>query len=74
MILNLLKKIALAVWSILCVAFGVFVALKFKDPETVVNNSIGKIKGQNDVTNTPTTTVAVGKKKFRLFGKRKKEG
>lgn len=73
MILNILKKIALAAWSVLCVAFGVFVALKFKEPETVVNNSIGKIKGQNDVTNTPTTAVDVGKKKFRLFGKRKKE-
>lgn len=75
MILNILKKISLAAWSVLCVAFGVFIALKFKEPETVVNNSVRKVKGQgNTVTNEPVTTAEnTGKKKFRLFGKKNKK-
>lgn len=68
-----LKSIGLAIWSVLLFAAGVFFAVKIDKPDTVVNNSIGKIKGQNDVTNTPSTMVEnkTEKKKFRLFGSKK---
>lgn len=67
--IQILKKIGFALWSVLLFAAGVFFAMKIDKPDTVVNNSIGKIKGENDVTNTPTTTVEnkKEKKKFRLF-------
>ena len=71
-----LKAFGLALWSVLLFAAGVFFAIKTDKPDTVVNNTIGKIKGQNDVTNTPTTTVEnkAEKKKFRIFGRRPKGG
>lgn len=74
--MQILKSIGLAVWSVLLFAAGVFFAIKTDKPDTVVNNTIGKIKGQNDVTNTPTTAVEnkSEKKKFKLFGRRSKGG
>lgn len=71
---QIIKNIAFATWSVILFALGVFFAIKVDKPDTVVNNSIGKIKGANDVTNTPTTTVdnKKEKKKFRLFRKKRK--
>lgn len=70
----LLTKILLAIWSVACFAAGVFFALKTSKPQTVVNNSIRKVKGQgNTVTNEPKTTIEnTGKKKFRLFWRKNK--
>ena len=72
---QIIKNIAFAVWSIILFALGVFFAIKVNKPDTVVNNSIGKIKGANDVTNTPTTTIdnKKEKKKFRLFRKKERQ-
>ena len=72
---QIIKNIAFAVWSVILFALGVFFAIKMDKPDTVVNNSIGKIKGANDVTNTPTTTVDNNKekKKFRLFRKKERQ-
>ena len=72
---QIIKNIAFAVWSVILFALGVFFAIKVNKPDTVVNNSIGKIKGANDVTNTPTTTVdnKKEKKKFRLFRKKERQ-
>lgn len=72
---QIIKNIAFAVWSVILFALGVFFAIKVDKPDTVVNNSIGKIKGANDVTNTPNTTVdnKKEKKKFRLFRKKERQ-
>ena len=72
---QIIKNIAFAVWSVILFALGVFFAIKVNKPDTVVNNSIGKIKGANDVTNTPTTTIdnKKEKKKFRLFRKKERQ-
>jgi len=73
--IQIFKKIAFTVWSVILFALGVFFAIKVDKPDTVVNNSIGKIKGENDVTNTPNTTVdnKKEKKKFRLFRKKERQ-
>jgi len=70
-----ITKALLAIWSVACFAAGVFFALKISKPQTVVNNTVGKVKGQgNTVTNEPETTVEnTGKKKFRLFGRKKRQ-
>lgn len=72
---QIIKNIAFAVWSVILFAAGVFFAIKVDKPDTVVNNSIGKIKGANDVTNTPNTTIdnKKEKKKFRLFRKKERQ-
>ena len=69
-----LKSFLLAVWSVIVFAAGVFFTMKFDKPDTVVNNNVGKVKGQgNTVTNEPATTFEnTEKNKFRLFGKKKK--
>ena len=70
-----ITKALLAIWSVACFAAGVFFAIKTSKPQTVVNNSVRKVKGQgNTVTNEPVTTAEnTGKKKFRLFGKKNKK-
>jgi hypothetical protein len=72
---QIIKNIAFTMWSVILFALGVFFAIKIDKPDTVVNNSIGKIKGANDVTNTPTTTIdnKKEKKKFRLFRKKERQ-
>lgn len=69
---QILNNIAFTLWSILCVVGGVLLAVFIQKPQTIVNNSIKKVKGENNrVTNEPNTTVDnVKKKRFRLFGKR----
>lgn len=69
-----ITKILIAIWSVACFAAGVFFAIKTSKPQTVVNNSIRKVKGEgNTVTNKPEMTVEnTGKKKFRLFGRKNK--
>ena len=68
-----MKAFFLSVWSVVLFAAGVFFASKIDKPDTVVNNSIGKIKGQNDVTNTPETAIENKqiKKRFKLFGNKR---
>ena len=69
---QILNNIAFTFWSILCVVGGVLLAVFIQKPQTIVNNSIKKVKGENNrVTNEPNTTVEnVKKKRFRLFGKK----
>lgn len=70
---QILNNIAFTLWSIACVVGGVLLAVFIQKPQTIVNNSIKKVKGQgNTVTNEPITTVEnVKKKRFRLFGKKR---
>ena len=70
---QILNNIAFTLWSILCVVGGVLLAVFIQKPQTIVNNSIKKVKGQgNTVTNEPNTTVEnVKKKRFRIFGKKR---
>ena len=70
---QILNNIAFTLWSILCVVGGVLLAVFIQKPQTIVNNSIKKVKGQgNTVTNEPATTVEnVKKKRFRIFGKKR---
>ena len=70
---QILNNIAFTLWSILCVVGGVLLAVFIQKPQTIVNNSIKKVKGQgNTVTNEPNTTVEnVKNKRFRIFGKKR---
>lgn len=70
---QILNNIAFTLWSILCVVGGVLLAVFIQKPQTIVNNSIKKVKGENNrVTNEPSTTVEnVKKKRFRLFGEKR---
>ena len=70
------KNILLSIWSVICFAGGIAFYIFIKKPDTVINNTIKKVKttGENndvDVTNKPETKVDNGKKKFLLFGRKK---
>ena len=70
---QILNNIAFTLWSIACVVGGVLLAVFIQKPQTIVNNSIKKVKGENNrVTNEPNTTIEnVRKKRFRLFGRKR---
>ena len=64
-----------SLWSTLMVVAGFFVATKLDKPESIVNNTIKKVKtsgneNEIDVTNKPETTVEESKKRFRIFKKK----